>query len=71
MIGCTRISGEEQIDELFALLGQIRSVLSANLVAKMVALERRLQKASRAIWGGLAGLGGPVISFNLTSLELG
>jgi hypothetical protein len=71
MIGCTRISGEEKIDELFALLGQMRSVLSANLVAKMVALERRLQKLRRAIWGGLAGLGGPVISFNLTSLELG
>ena len=70
MIGCTRISGEEKIDELFALLGQMPAVLSANLVAKMVALERRLQKLSRAIWGGLAGLGGPVLSFNLTWLRL-
>ena len=70
MIGCTRISSEEKIDELFAWLGQMPAVLSANLVAKMVALERRLQKLSRAIWGGLAGLGGPVLSFNLTWLRL-
>jgi hypothetical protein len=40
------------IDELFALREQMMAVLSAKLIAKRAALERRLQQLNHP-WGGV------------------